>query len=58
MPDPAAELYALRICHPDEIPQVVARFENTIRRDFDAAAANRKALVLELVTSQQDCPDA
>ena len=53
-----AEIYAMRICHPDEIAEATARFENTIRRDFEAAAANDMALVLELVVTQVECPDA
>lgn len=53
-----AEIYGMPICRPDEIAEATARFENTIRRDFEAAAANDMAIFVEMVVTQVERPDA
>ena len=57
MTDTNANLYVVRVCHPDEISNATAKFGTTIRRDLAEAAKRKKSLVVEITTTEVVCPD-
>ena len=57
MTDTNANIYAVRVYHPDEVTSVAAKFGATIRRDLMEAAKRKKAIVVEITTTEVTCPD-